>query len=31
MIKRKFFDHINPDGEDPEARAQKAGFYYLVG
>ena len=26
MIKRCFFDHVNPDGLDPTARAKSAGF-----
>lgn len=26
MIKRKFFDHVNPSGEDPRARAAAAGY-----
>ncbi len=26
MIKRKFFDHVNPSGEDPRARARAGGY-----
>jgi len=26
MIKRRFFDHINPDGDDPRARAKAGGY-----
>ena len=26
MVERGFYDHINPDGEDPTARATKAGY-----
>jgi len=26
MVKRAFFDHINPDGADPTARGKRAGY-----
>jgi uncharacterized protein YkwD len=26
MIRRNFFDHINPDGQDPTSRAKSAGY-----
>jgi len=26
MAKRRFFDHVNPDGEDPTARGRRAGY-----
>ena len=26
MVKRGFFEHVNPDGEDASARAQRSGF-----
>ena len=26
MVKRRFFDHINPDGEDPTARGKRDGY-----
>lgn len=31
MVKRNFFDHINPDGLGPQQRATAAGFNYSVG
>jgi hypothetical protein len=30
MIQRDFFDHVNPDGDDPRARAQKIGIRFPV-
>ena len=26
MIRRRFFDHVNPDGDDPTARGRRAGY-----
>src|SRR3954463_14551192 len=26
MVRRAFFDHINPDGADPTARGKRAGY-----
>jgi len=26
MVKRRFFDHVNPDGDDPTARGRHAGY-----
>ncbi len=26
MVRRTFFDHVNPDGESPSDRARRAGF-----
>lgn len=30
MVKRDFFSHVNPDGEDPFARLDRAGVGYRV-
>jgi uncharacterized protein YkwD len=29
MVRRRFFDHINPDGDDPTARGKRAGYSCL--
>lgn len=26
MVRRHFFDHVNPDGDDPSARGRRAGY-----
>jgi uncharacterized protein YkwD len=31
MIKRDFFDHVNPDNKNPSDRAKSIGFNYPVG
>lgn len=31
MVKRNYFDHLNPDGRTPGIRAKLVGFNYLVG
>ena len=30
MCRRRFFDHMNPDGHDPMRRAQMAGIRYML-
>ena len=30
MDARQFFDHVNPDGEDPEDRIRRAGYEFGV-
>ena len=29
MVRRRFFDHMNPDGDDPTARGKRAGYSCL--